>query len=73
MDKILQKKYPTYQIFLIAQNLWQPHYKILSTIFLNEFIVLNVNPEMMLKNVKDVELNIRIATLFLNTPISKVI
>ena len=44
---------------LIVQDLWQAHYQILSMIFLKEFIELNVNMDMMIKNVKDAELNIK--------------
>ena len=36
-----------------------------------EFIELNVNTDMMTKNVKLVELNVSIATVFLNTQILK--
>ena len=36
-----------------------------------EFIELNVNTDMMIKNVKLVELNVSIATVFLNTQILK--
>ena len=43
------------------------HYQILSIIFLKKFVELNVNKEMMIKNVKFVELNISIGTAFLNT------
>ena len=52
---------------LIAQDLWQAHYQILSIIFLKEFIELNLNLDMMIKNLKHVELNKSIATVFLNT------
>ena len=47
---------------------------ILLIIFLKEFIELNVNTEAMTKNVKQVELNISIATIsiFLNTQILKI-
>ena len=45
----------------------------LANIFLKEFIELNVNWDMMIKNVKHVELNISIATVFLNTQILKMI
>ena len=45
---------------LIAQDLWQAHYQILSIIF-------DVLP-----NVKHEELNISIATVFLNTQILKI-
>ena len=42
-------------------------------IFLKKFIELNVNSDTMIKNVKHVELNISIATVFWNTQILKVI
>ena len=45
----------------------------LSITFLKEFIELNVNTNMMIKNVKLVELNISIAFVFLNTIILKII
>ena len=35
--------YLIYYNLLIVQHLWQVHYQILSTIFLKEFIELNVN------------------------------
>ena len=66
MEKKLQKIYHTYYNLLIAHNLWQVHYQILSIIFLKEFIELNVNLDTVIKNVKLVELNISIA-VFLNT------
>ena len=40
---------------------------------LKEFIELNLNTDMMIKNVKRVELNISNATVFLNTQILKII
>ena len=49
---------------LIAQGLWQAHYQILSIIFLKEFIKLNLNTNMMIKNVKLAELSISFATVF---------
>ena len=67
MEKKLQKIYLTYYNLLIAQDLWQAHYQILSIIFLKEFIELNVNTDMMIKNGILAELNISIATVFLNT------
>ena len=73
MEKKLQKIYPTYYKLLIAQDLWQAHYQILSIIFLREFIELNAITDMMIKNVKLVELNASIATMFLNTQILKMI
>ena len=67
MEKELQKIYLTYYSLLIAEDLWQAHYQILSIIFLKEFIELNVNTYTMIKNVKLVELNISIANVFLNS------
>ena len=71
MEKKLQNICLTYYNLLIAQDLWQASYQIFSIIFLKEFIELNVNSDMMIKNVKHVELNIIIATVFLNTQILK--
>ena len=67
MEKKLQKLYLTYYNLLIAQDLWQAHYQILSLIFLKELVKLNVNTDTMIKNVKPAESNINIATIFLNT------
>ena len=73
MDRKLQNIYLTYYNLLIAQDLWQAHYQILSIIFLKEFIELNVNLDMIIKNEKQVELNISIASVSLNTRILKMI
>ena len=73
MEKKLQKIYLTHYNLLRAQDLLQVHYQILSIIFLNEFLELNVNSDTMTKNVKHVELNISIATAFLNTQIINMI
>ena len=73
MDNKLQKIYLTYYNLLIAQDLWQAHYQILSIIFLKEFIALNVNTDMMMKYVKLVEFNISIVTEFLKTQTLKMI
>ena len=43
MENKLHKIYPIYYNLLIAKDLWQAHYQILSIIFLKEFIELNVN------------------------------
>ena len=51
---------------LIAQNLWQAFYQILSITLLKEFIELNVHTDMITKNVNLSELNISIVTVFLN-------
>ena len=71
MEKKLQRIYLTYSNLLIAQDLWQDHYQILSIIFLREFIELDVNSGMTIKNVKQVELNVSIATDFLNIKLSR--
>ena len=43
MKKKLQKIYLTYYNLLIAQDIWQVHYQVLSIIFLKKLIELNVN------------------------------
>ena len=58
---------------LIVQDLWQAHYQTLSIIFLKELLELNVNTDMTIKNVKFIELNISIVTVFLNAQILKMI
>ena len=73
MENKLHKIYLTYYNLLIAQDLWRAHYQILSIIFLKESIELNVNKNMMIKNVKLAELNINIATVFLNIKTSKMV
>ena len=50
--KKLQKIYPTYYNLSIVQDLLPAHYQISSIIFLKELIKLNVNVDMMIKNVK---------------------
>ena len=67
MEKKFKKIYRTYCNLLIAQDLWQAHYQILSIIFLKEFIESNANSDMMIENARLAELNICIATVFLNT------
>ena len=73
MEKKLQKIYLTHYNLLRAQDLLQVHYQILSIIFLNEFLELNINSDTMIKNVKHMELNISIATVFLITQTLKII
>ena len=73
MEKKLQKIYVTDYKLLIAQDLCPAHYQILSIILLKEIIELNVNLNKMIKNVKNAELNISIATVFLNTQILTII
>ena len=72
MEKKLQKIYRTYYS-LIVQGFWQAYYQIFPRIFWKEFVEINVNINMMIKNVKHLELNISIVTIFLNTPILKII
>ena len=67
MEETLQKMNLTYCNLLIAQDLWQARYQILSIIFLKEFIKLNVNTDTMIKNARLTELNICTATVFLTT------
>ena len=73
MEKKLQKMYLTFYSLLIAQGLWQAHYKILLIIYLNDFTELNINLNVAIKNMKYVELNISIAAAFLNTQVLKMI
>ena len=73
MEKKLLKIYLTYYNLLIAQDLWQDHYQILSIIFLKEFVKLNVNLDTMIKNMKIVELHTKYVTAFLNTKALKMI
>ena len=63
MDKKLQKLYTTSYNLLMGQELWQAHYQIL----LKEFTELNVNANMMVKNVKLVQKNSKMAKALLNT------
>ena len=53
----------------IFHRVWymEAHYQMLPINFLKEFIALNVNADMIIKNVKHLELNLSIATVFLNT------
>ena len=48
----LQKPYLTDYNLLIVQSLWQADYRILWIISLKEFIKLNVNMDMIIKNAK---------------------
>ena len=57
----------TKNIFYILQLIMQAHLQISSATFLKEFIKLNVNPNMMMKDVKHVELEVSIVIVFLNT------
>ena len=73
MEKKLQKIYLTYYNLLIAQDLWQAHYQILSIIFLKKFIESNVNSDMIIKYLRHAESNVSISNIFLNKQILKMI
>ena len=60
MEKKLQKMYLTYCSLLIAQDLWAVHDQTLSIIYLKEFITVNINSDIMIKNEKLLELNKRL-------------
>ena len=57
MAKKLQNIHLTYNNFLIVQGLRQGHNQILLIIDLKEFIKINLDMDMMIKNVKLVESN----------------
>ena len=65
MEKKLQKICLKYYNLLIAQDLWQAYYQILSIIFLTKFIELNENLDVMINKAKLLQINITIATVFL--------
>ena len=54
--------YLTYYNLLIAQNLWQAHYQILSVLFIKEFRQLIANRDMMIKYMKLLELYMKYVT-----------
>ena len=60
----METKLGMYYNLLIVQDLWQVLYQILLIIFLIDFIELNGNSDTMIKNVKRLELNISIETVF---------
>ena len=59
--------YPTDYNLMIAQDLWQAYYQFLLIILLKKFIKLNENTDMIIRNLKLAELNIKIASAFANT------
>ena len=73
MEKNCKKDYLTDHNLLIVQDLYQGHYQIQSIIFLKKLLDLDLNLDMMIKNVKKVEFNLSIATVFLNTQILNMI
>ena len=56
MEKKLEKSYLTNDDLLKGQDFWQAHYQILLITLLKEFIKLNGNMDMIVKNVKRMEL-----------------
>ena len=58
--KLKQKSYITN--LLIVQNLWQAHFQISSIILVKKLINLNANMKMIIKNMKHIELNSKIAS-----------
>ena len=73
MVKKFEKLYLTDYNFLTAQDLWQAHHQILLIILLKELVKSNINTDMMIKNVKFVELSTKIVSAFLNTQALKII
>ena len=73
MKKKLQKSYLTHYNILTVQDLWHVHYQILFIISLREFIKLKVNIDLIIKNVKRVELNVKIVTAVSNGKVLKMV
>ena len=69
-EEKLTKKY--YNL-LIGQNLWQAIHQIQPVHFLKKFTKLNIHADTTMKTIKLAELNISIATVFLNMQIVKMI
>ena len=66
MEKELQKMHPTCCNLLKGQDFLQILYQFFLITFLKEFINLNVNTNMMIKNVKHAELNSKITKILKN-------
>ena len=80
IDKNAKEKYKNHEPFtikdyhlLIAEDLWQAHYELLLIILLKEFIELNWNIDMAVKNASCVELNAKIVSGVLNIQMWKMI
>ena len=73
MEKKSLTLYLTDYNLLIAQDLWQTYYQVSLIILLKEFIKLNLKINIIKNNAKNVELNTKIATAFLNTQTLKMI
>ena len=64
--KLGQNTYPTNYNLLIVWNLLQVYYQILLIILVKKFIKLNVNMDMIMKNVQNREINTTITSTILN-------
>ena len=64
--KLNRYSYPTNYNFLIVRDIWKVSYQILLIVLLKEFIKLNANMEMIIKNAKLAELDTKIAIAILN-------
>ena len=73
MESKLQKTNPTDYNLLTVQDLWKAHFQALSIILLMEFIKLNVNLDIIMKNVKRMELNTKTLSAILNIKSIKMI
>ena len=58
---------------MMAQDLWQAYYQILSLILLKNFMKLNANVGILIKNAKHMELNTKTLSAALNTKTLKMI
>ena len=56
----LQKRYLTDYSLLIAQDLWHANYQIFLIISLKEYVKLNLNMDMTIKNARLLDLDIKI-------------
>ena len=66
-ENFMETFYPTHYKLMIVEDLWGAYCRILLITLLKEFIKLNVNTNTVIKNVKFVELNAKVASVFLNT------
>lgn len=67
MENKLWKPDLTNYNFLMAQDLWEAYYQVLLIILMNKFIKSTVNIDMVIKNVKHLELNTKNVSAELNT------
>ena len=71
METKNQKPFLTNYNLLIPKDLWPAHYQILLIILLEDFIKLNANMDVIIKNTKRLELNTKVMSAALNTQILK--